>query len=570
MITLSPDGDGAAVTHTLPGPGIAAAPETLMPHGFCYLWQPGLLSLHVVSDTLIGCAYIAISATLWIFVRRSRDVMPFSWMFIMFGAFILACGATHFMEVWTIWRPDYWVSGGVKVVTAIASVSTAVLLPPLLPIAVRTIRQARVTEVRELELERVNADLRRSRAAAEAENAALLASEERYRRLADVSVDGVFISRDGIILETNAAFGRMAGRDRATLIGMRVADLLDPAAQTMASSDGGDDEEGSHLVRWLGADGRDFDGQMNSRPVIFDGAPAQVSILRDVSEWTRLNRLKSEFVSTVSHELRTPLTAIHGALRLLEAGSAGAMAPQMSDMVRIAVANSERLVRLVTDMLDLDKIEAGRLALHRVPINGADVIRTAVDGLRALADSKRMRLEAAGDQVGVFYADRDRIVQVLTNLLSNAIKFGPPDTSITVTASRIARSGGVRFAVTNGGAAIAAGDIPRLFARFHQIDGSDARRHGGTGLGLAISKAIVEEHGGTIGVASADGATTFWFELPGRAAAACARSACTRPRRGYCQRVDATSGEVRRTKSMSVCQRASSSGRRIWEQMSQA
>jgi len=520
MITLSPDGDGAAVTHTLPGPGIAAAPETLMPHGFCYLWQPGLLSLHIVSDALIGCAYIAISATLWIFVRRSRDVMPFSWMFIMFGGFILACGATHLMEVWTIWRPDYWVSGGVKVVTAIASVSTAVLLPPLLPIAVRTIRQARVTEVRELELERVNADLRRSRAAAEAENAALLASEERYRRLADVSTDGVFISRDGIILETNAAFGRMAGRDDATLIGMRVADLLDPAAQAMASSDGGDNEEGSHLVRWLGADGRDFDGQMNSRPVIFDGAPAQVSILRDVSEWTRLNRLKSEFVSTVSHELRTPLTAIHGALRLLEAGSAGAMAPQMSDMVRIAVANSERLVRLVTDMLDLDKIEAGRLALHRVPINGADVIRMAVDGLRALADSKRMRLEAAGDQVGVFYADRDRIVQVLTNLLSNAIKFGPPETTITVTASRIARSGGVRFAVTNGGAGIAAGDIPRLFARFHQIDGSDARRHGGTGLGLAISKAIVEQHGGTIGVASADGATTFWFELPGRAAAA--------------------------------------------------
>jgi signal transduction histidine kinase len=222
----------------------------------------------------------------------------------------------------------------------------------------------------------------------------------------------------------------------------------------------------------------------------------------------------------VSHELRTPLTAIHGALRLLEAGTAGAMPPQMADMVRIGVANSERLVRLVTDLLDLDKMEAGPVALRRVPLVGADVIASAVDGLRPLAESKRMRLETAEGADCAFHADRDGVVQVLTNLLSNAIKFADPDTTITVTASATTRPGAVRFAVTNLGAGIPPAEIPQLFARFHQVDGSDARRYGGTGLGLAISKAIVEQHGGTIGVASADGVTTFWFELPVRAQAA--------------------------------------------------
>jgi len=127
--------------------------RSYMPHGFCYRWEPGLVSLHVLSDAAVGLSYVAIALTLWIFVRRARDLIPFSWIFVMFGAFILACGGTHFMEIWTLWHPDYWAAGGLKVVTAAASVATAVMLPPLLPKAVHTIRDASLAEERRVQLE---------------------------------------------------------------------------------------------------------------------------------------------------------------------------------------------------------------------------------------------------------------------------------------------------------------------------------------------------------------------------------------------------------------------------------
>src|SRR5262245_25879580 len=123
-----------------------------MPHGHCYLWQPKLVGLHVVSDVFIGTAYVAISLTLAYLVYRARDDMPFSWMFLAFGAFIVACGGTHFMEVGTLWRPTYWLAGNVKLLTAAASVTTAVALPPLVPRVLTAIQAQRLAEERAAEL----------------------------------------------------------------------------------------------------------------------------------------------------------------------------------------------------------------------------------------------------------------------------------------------------------------------------------------------------------------------------------------------------------------------------------
>ena len=114
-----------------------------MPHGHCYLWNPGLVRLHLLSDLAIGAAYVAISLTLAYFVRQAKNDLPLSWMFVGFGVFILACGATHFMEIWTLWTPVYWLAGAAKLVTAVASLSTAVLLVPLIPKAVAMIRASR-------------------------------------------------------------------------------------------------------------------------------------------------------------------------------------------------------------------------------------------------------------------------------------------------------------------------------------------------------------------------------------------------------------------------------------------
>src|SRR5579862_1196792 len=147
-----------------------------MSHGNCYLWNRKLITLHLLSDLIIGVSYVAISLTLLYLVRRARRDMPFHWMFIAFGEFIIACGATHFMEVWTLWTPVYWLSGAVKVVTALASVTTAFALPPLIPRSLSMLQSAKLSEERARNLEAANAALER-------EIADRKRAEEEIRRL---------------------------------------------------------------------------------------------------------------------------------------------------------------------------------------------------------------------------------------------------------------------------------------------------------------------------------------------------------------------------------------------------
>jgi PAS domain S-box-containing protein len=237
------------------------------------------------------------------------------------------------------------------------------------------------------------------------------------------------------------------------------------------------------------------------------------TIMRDLSEWKKLDRMKNEFVSTVSHELRTPLTSIRGALGLLEAGVTGELSDKGIDLVHVARENCERLIRLINDMLDLDKIEAGVLSLDVVDFAPADVVRATLDGIAGMAVVYGIRLEHEIAPTPVIRADRDRIVQVLTNLVSNAIKFSPTGSAVSVGVTATLER--VRFAVENPGQGIPAADREKLFRRFQQLDGADNRQRGGTGLGLAIAKAIVEQHEGRIGFESEPGVrTTFWFDLP--------------------------------------------------------
>ncbi|HBE30676.1 MAG TPA: histidine kinase, partial [Cyanobacteria bacterium UBA11368] len=130
-----------------------------IPHGHCFLWKPALVSLHLVSDMLIGLSYVAISATLAYLVYKARRDIPFDSVFLAFGAFIVACGATHFMEVWTLWTPTYWLAGEFKLITAVASVTTALVLPPLVPQVLVLLQNAKVSEERKLKLESANTEL---------------------------------------------------------------------------------------------------------------------------------------------------------------------------------------------------------------------------------------------------------------------------------------------------------------------------------------------------------------------------------------------------------------------------
>jgi len=237
------------------------------------------------------------------------------------------------------------------------------------------------------------------------------------------------------------------------------------------------------------------------------------TIMRDLTEWKKLDRMKNEFVSTVSHELRTPLTSMRGALGLLEAGVTGPLSDKGIDLVHVAQENCERLIRLINDMLDLDKIEAGSLPLDQVDLSPAEIVQTTLDGIAGMAVVYGIRLEHAINEAPTVHADRDRIIQVLTNLVSNAIKFSPADSVVRVVVTATPEL--VRMAVENPGKGIPSADRDKLFRRFQQLDGADNRQRGGTGLGLAIAKAIVEQHGGRIGFESEpDVKTTFWFDLP--------------------------------------------------------
>jgi PAS domain S-box-containing protein len=245
------------------------------------------------------------------------------------------------------------------------------------------------------------------------------------------------------------------------------------------------------------------------------GATVGVTItLNDVTRQREIDRMKTEFVSTVSHELRTPLTSIKGSLHLLLSDPALQLDATQRQLVDISVKNTDRLIRLITNILDISKIEAGHIQLDLSMHHVEEFISTAVDGIVAFAESRGIDIAVdVPPDLPQARVDVDRMVQVVTNLLSNAIKFSPPGSTVTVSVSRKARQ--LELRVTDRGRGIAAEDMGKLFKKFQQLDGSNVRSVGGTGLGLAICRGIVEEHGGTIGVESQLGqGATFTVSLP--------------------------------------------------------
>ncbi len=238
-----------------------------------------------------------------------------------------------------------------------------------------------------------------------------------------------------------------------------------------------------------------------------------VVVIEDISMRKEAENRVSQFYATVSHELRTPLTSIKGALGLMEAGKAGELSPRAKHLVSMGRQECDRLVRLINDILDLRKIEAGRLDLKLELVSAVDIVTRTIMALGAFAQEHEVLLEALDQCNDPFEADVDRITQVLTNLVSNAVKFSPPGASVLVRSERT--EVGVRFEIIDNGPGISEANQKKLFQLFQQVDSSDSRPKGGTGLGLAVSKALVEQHGGTVGLYSIEGGgSTFWFELP--------------------------------------------------------
>jgi len=281
-------------------------------------------------------------------------------------------------------------------------------------------------------------------------------------------------------------------------------------------------------------DGSSFPVEYSANPLLEGGViSGMVIAFQDVSERRRLERMKEEFISTVSHELRTPLTSMRASLGLISSGALDKRPEKQRQMLEMAIGNSDRLIRLVNDILDFEKVQKGKLPFDRQPVDAIDLLRRAADVAYEAASNAHIsfRVEAPAAQV---LADEERILQVLNELVANAIKFSPPETMIRLSAQPIpaqpapAQTGpeqaglgaanltaDVCFTVEDQGRGIAQEKLERIFERFQQGDASDSRALGGTGLGLALCRSIVEQHGGRIWAESIPGkGSRFHFTLP--------------------------------------------------------
>jgi len=368
----------------------AAAPSgmsQLLPHGVCLLWDESLLLLHVVSDLLIALAYYSIPVALIFFVRKRKD-LAFSWIFVLFAIFIVACGTTHIMGIWMIWRPAYWLDGIVKALTAAVSIITAILLWPLIP------------------------------------KALALPSPAQLR----------------------AAYQELAEQNR----------LVEHAS-----------------------------------------------------------RMKSEFLANMSHELRTPLNGIIGFTELMHDGKLGAVAANHKEYLGDVLSSAKHLLSLINDILDLSKVESGKVEFRPEPGKLSKIVGEVRDIVRALAFKKQISIKVEIDSaVEDLIIDAARLKQVLYNYISNALKFTDEHGRITVRAAPM-QDDQFCIEVEDTGIGIPVEQTERLFVEFQQLDSTSAKKYPGTGLGLALVKRIVEAQGGRVGMRSVSGeGSTFYAVLP--------------------------------------------------------
>ena len=348
--------------------------------------------------------------------------------------------------------------------------------------------------------------------------AALLASETRYRALVESASDLIqSTDADGRIGFVNGAWATALGWSRQEAVGMTMWEVVDPAEhehyrQVLAAAFAG---EGPVVVETIL---RSRSGERlrveGSVALQLDGRnpAAALAIFRNVTERQRLSRLKNDFVATVSHELRTPLTSMLGALALLRSPRLDEQEDRRRELVDLAVRNGERLLRLVNELLDVQKLEAGRLHVDIVATDVDALLDEAGAAVEPLAVGKNVRVQVESDPALRVRCDRERLVQALSNVLSNAVKFSPGGADVRVTARGTGEV--VQIEVLDRGPGIPLDLRRRLFEPFTQADELTTRAAGGPGLGLFLARRLVEAMAGAIRIESGEGGTLAVVTMP--------------------------------------------------------
>jgi PAS domain S-box-containing protein len=502
-----------------------------LPHGYCVAWQPGILWLHLISDAIIAIAYYSIPLALAYFVAARRD-LTFKWMFQLFILFIVACGTTHLMSIITLWEPVYWLDGGVKVVTAGASILTAITLWPLIPQALALPNPA--------QLEKMNQELHKEILERQQVTAELKQAEAKFRGLLEAAPDAIVITdRQGKIVLINAQTEAIFGYKREALLEKPVEMLLPRRFQGNHPQHRQDyyantqfRPMGINLELWgQHKDGREIPVEISLSPLQTEEGLLVSSAIRDITPKKEAeaalrkakevaeaaNQAKSEFLANMSHELRTPLNGILGYVQILNRDEA--LTRQQQEAIRTIGRSGEHLLLMINDILDLSKIEAGKTELLPTEFHFPTFLQVIADIVQVRATQKELTFsyEFSPDLPTGLYADEKRLRQILLNLLGNAVKFteqGKISFNVTLTeGATSSQSHKIRFEIIDTGLGIAPENLELIFQPFHQVKQPQGQQEG-TGLGLAISRQLTHLMGGEIEVGSQIGqGSKFWFEL---------------------------------------------------------
>ena len=351
-------------------------------------------------------------------------------------------------------------------------------------------------------------------------------AEERFRGAFENAPIGMaMVALDGTLTRVNAALCAIAGHAEPELLTTTLAELTAPedrpgAAEVDHRLLAGEIDRYQQERGFLHAEGHGIRVDVSASMVRHrHGDPLhRIVQVQDITERHTAQRAKDEFTSVVSHELRTPLTSIRGSLGLLESGVLGPLPEQGQRMLQIAVQNTDRLVRLINDILDIERIASGQIDMHPASCQADELIQRAIEAVTSVATDADVDVVNDAEPV-TLWADADRIIQTLTNLIGNAIKFSPAGSDVHVSCSR--QDEEALFQVSDQGRGIPPEHLETIFGRFQQVNAADSRDKGGAGLGLAICRSIVEQHDGRIWAQSTPGqGATFSFALPAPTATA--------------------------------------------------
>lgn len=502
-------------------------------HGMCLAWRPEILIMHVASDAIIFLAYSSIPVALFVFLRRRKDI-EYRGLFTLFAVFILACGATHALAVVTIWNPVYGIQGVIKIVTALVSLTTAIMIWPIIPKAIALpsptqLRQANDGLTREIEQRQtIEQDLRESRDE-------LKKNEDKFRHFAEISADWFWEQDENFqFIYVSGSAQNLAGINpqeaygktwrETNILGVSEAELSS-LEHALKNHEPFDDfrfhrqSENGKIIHFIVRGRPMFDslgnflGYLGSGQDITKLIDAEIVINEERDRAQSANQAKSEFLASMSHEIRTPMAGVIGIADLVLDTD---LSPEQLDWVSSIRSSGEKLLRILNEILDQSKLEAGKLEISAIDFNLASFIEDTVGLFAPTITSKGLKLHLELDEklpINV-HGDSLRIGQIFSNLLSNALKFTETG-SITVRVRHIPINDDgftLQITVTDTGIGLNEKAKDKLFSAFTQADSSTSRTYGGTGLGLSISKQLVELMHGDIGIESTEGkGSTFWF-----------------------------------------------------------